>query len=149
MEQDRILPAALSIWRTTSAMEDGKNVLKFEIRDDRSRSTVLTFEVDPGQLVLALAGQSHLSIQAMWTYMDRLGKWMESKIELIETVYKPATRENFTPAEIMEMLKPYEIMGWHGKATDLNNGLRRVRERVQSVRFFRWIDKPEEAHAPT
>jgi hypothetical protein len=87
MEQDRILPAALSIWRTTSAIEDGKNVLKFEIRDDRrpfyrahvrSRSwatrarsgwTVSSF--DPGDV-----GPTWIA----W------GKWMESKSELIETV---------------------------------------------------------------
>lgn len=147
MKTDRILPGKLTITRPSTG--DSREVIRFIVRDERSRSNVLTFEIGLKEFALALTGMGEQPIGAMWTYLERLGKQMETKTEQIELNELLASTFAIPPDKCLAYVEPFEVAGWKARLTDLNDPRRRVRNGVQAVTFFRWVDAPEEEHAFT
>lgn len=114
--------------------------LRIHVRDDAARTNILTIDITPEDLMLALTGRAEVGCLLEPTNIEKLGTLMQTKIIHIDA---PTEVVGYigTPTEeaITALLAPHEVDGWIATRSDMTNSRRRCEGQKQAVTFCRWI----------
>ena len=121
----------------------GVNPVNFEINieDQSSGKTVMRATLSPADLMLALSGKGDVDCEFTMQNVALAGTKREGKAEDICLGNRLG---HLSEDEMTALLKPYEIYGWKGERSDINNSHNRFSRKDQRfvrVNFHRFVDE--------
>ena len=127
------LPGKITITRPMDPRVE-EEYISISVKDMVSHKEVVEVRVPLDNFSKALTGQGFIDCEIKYPSQENIGKKRETKYENV-----PCKDYLETEEEKREVLEPFEVDGWIGRSSDLNNHHRST-EDGYNVLFERWIE---------
>lgn len=133
--------------KLTIVRSSESDVIHLHIHDDQARTTFLSLQVRPADLMLALTGRPGVECLLQPKNLERVGKNLQSKIVHVQIpdAYLAALAHKDEKGEGLakNLMAEHERDGWRGCLSDMFSRSRRVENGAQAVSFTRWVEPVE------
>lgn len=135
------LKGNISIGRYTNSGDP--DPVHIEIEDDLSSVTFISVRMTIEDFGKAFLGQGLIPCTFELRALNKVGKKIESKFELVELDY---TNRKLSEEAIDSIIKPYEVDGWIAHRDDLSNWHNfDYKTKKCRVLFRRWVDVKQDS----
>lgn len=133
------LKTRITITRLLSNYDESRPVL-IKIRDEDSSCYILQLKLSLEEYARALMNEGDVECEAEFYKGAPIGKVREYKTELVD---RPKKARFAAEPEARELLAPFNVDGWRGRAADLFNYHNWRGEDKVEVTFERWVEKTD------
>lgn len=134
-----LLPGKLTISRVHSSKTG--DCVRVGVTDTASGCQFLELSVNMAEFAQALTGLGYVDCQFEVNTVN-VGKVSEHKVVMIDVSAHKWVKSFERDAVAAELLKPYEVDGWKGRADDCFNH-HNIKNGKAAVGFFRYVDPKE------